>query len=348
MPSRLPRIGAAVALLGALTSLAFLPGGCSGTAASATTSTSVPAARATAATSTPTTSTPTTSTPATPAPAPAKKTVFAVIGDYGVHRASELAVAKLCNRWKPSFVVTVGDNYYAGAGGKGNDHYYASAGWAYGKWMADVPKHRGHVVSKAKVNAFFPTLGNEDYNLSASVKNYRSYFNLPGKGFTSSSGSERFYDFVVGRVHFFMLDSNPREPKGVSAKSAQARWLKRALASSESSWNVVVEHHPPYTSYQFGLSRYMRWPYKKWGADIVLSGHAHVYERIVQGGLTYVGDGLGGGGIHQFASRTAGSKVRFNSDFGAMRGVVQGNKLTFEFRTLGGKVVDRFTIPARR
>jgi len=192
--------------------------------------------------------------------------------------------------------------------------------------MADVPKHRGHVVSKAKVNAFFPTLGNEDYNLSASVKNYRSYFNLPGKGFTSSSGSERFYDFVIGRVHFFMLDSNPREPKGVSAKSAQARWLKRALASSEIELERGGRAPSAIQSCQFGLSRYMRWPYKKWGADLVLTGHAHVYERIVQGGLTYISDGLGGGGMHQFASPVAGSKVRFNSDFGAMRGVRAGKQ----------------------
>jgi len=340
MPSRLLRIGAAAALLGALTTLALGPTGWVGTAASAPSSASLSAASPAAATSTPTTATPT-----TPVPVPAK-VVFAVIGDYGVHRKSELAVAKLCKSWKASFVVSVGDNYYSSSKGTGKDCYYNSAGWAYGKWMAGVPKHRGHVVGHAKVNAFFPALGNEDYNLSASVKNFRSYFTLPGNGFTSSSGSERYYDFVIGRVHFFIVDSDPREPKGVSAHSAQAHWLKSALASSESSWNVVVEHHPPYTSCVFGMSPYMRWPYKKWGADLVLSGHAHVYERVVRGGLTYVDDGLGGAPIHPFASPIAGSKARFNGGFGAMRGIVQGNKLTFEFRTLSGKVVDRFTLPA--
>jgi len=274
--------------------------------------------------------------------------VFAVVGDYGVHRKQVLAVAKLCKSWDASFVVSVGDNYYSSVGGSGSDRYYNSAGWAYGKWMAAVPKHRGKVVGTSKVNAFFPALGNEDYNLNSSVKPYRDYFTLPGKGFTSTSGNERYYDFVVGRVHFFMVDSDPREPKGVSAGSAQARWLRRALASSESSWNVVVEHHPPYTSCVFGLSPYMRWPYKKWGADLVLSGHAHVYERVVHDGLTYVDDGLGGASLHPFGSKIAGSKVRFNGDFGAMRGIVQGRKLTFEFRTVGGRLVDRFVLPAHK
>jgi len=274
--------------------------------------------------------------------------VFAVIGDYGVHNSNEWAVAKLVKSWNPSFVVTVGDNYYSDVWGFGNARYYKTTAWAYGKWMAGIPKHRGKVVGTAKVNAFFPSLGNEDYRLSSSVKPYLSYFNLPGEGFTSSSGNERYYDFVVGRIHFFMLDSDPHEPKGVSASSAQARWLKHALASSESSWNVVIEHQPPYTSCVFGETPYMRWPFKKWGANVVLSGHAHVYERLVRGGLTYVIDGLGGSPIHPFGSATAGSEDRYNGGFGAMRGVVRGEKLVFEFRTTGGRLVDRFVIPAHR
>ena len=327
MTLRPVRIAVAAVLLGVLQVVALTAFGYSAKAASAGGMSPTASARRTDA-----------STPA--------KLVFAVVGDYGVHGKQELAVAKLCGSWDASFVVGVGDNYYSTVKGTGSDRYYNSAGFAYGKWMADVPKHHGKVVGTSKVNAFFPVLGNEDYNLSSSVKPYRDYFTLPGKGFTSSSGNERYYDFVIGRIHFFMVDSDHREPKGVSANSAQGRWLKTALASSESSWNVVVEHHPPYTSCVFGLSPYMRWPYKKWGADLVLSGHAHVYERVVRDGLTYVDDGLGGASLHPFGSPIAGSKIRFNRGYGAMRGTVEGDKLIFEFRTTSGRLVDRFSLPA--
>ena len=38
----------------------------------------------------------------------------------------------------------------------------------------------------------------------------------------------------------------------------------------------------------------MQWPYKPWGADLVMSGHVHNYERLIEDGLTYIVSGLGG------------------------------------------------------
>ncbi|MBK6506325.1 MAG: hypothetical protein IPG02_11835 [Ignavibacteria bacterium] len=39
----------------------------------------------------------------------------------------------------------------------------------------------------------------------------------------------------------------------------------------------------------------MRWPFKRWGADIVLTGDFHWYERVRRGNMTYITNGLGGG-----------------------------------------------------
>lgn len=53
-------------------------------------------------------------------------------------------------------------------------------------------------------------------------------------------------------------------------------------------------HHPPYTSgNKHGAATAMRWDFKAWGANLVIDGHEHVYERIERpNGLTYITNGL--------------------------------------------------------
>src|SRR6185503_14372551 len=98
-------------------------------------------------------------------------------------------------------------------------------------------------------------------------------------------GNERYYDFVQGSIHFFALDSDEREPDGTSASSKQGQWLKNALANSTSPFNIVYFHHAPYSSGSEGSSTHMQWPFKDWGADLVLVGHSHNYERLSIGGM---------------------------------------------------------------
>jgi hypothetical protein len=122
--------------------------------------------------------------------------------------------------------------------------------------------------------------------------NVLTYFDLPGAGFSNSSGNERYYDFVEGPIHFFALNSNKEESDGTSSRSRQAIWLKAGLAASTSTWNVVYEHHPPYSSdLVHGSTPSMQWPFASWGADAVLSGHAHAYERIERDGVVYFVNG---------------------------------------------------------
>ena len=220
-----------------------------------------------------------------------------MIGDYGVGDKNELAVAKLVSSQNPDFVVTAGDNYYREAGGRGTSKYDKSAGAYYGAWMKDVPAGgSGQAAGTAAINGFFPILGNHDYtDATPSLETYLDYFTLPGTGFTNTSGNERYYDFVQGPVHFFVLNSNPQEPDGTSATSKQAQWLQTQLAASTSPWNIVFAHHPPYSSDNVhGSTPRMQWPFAAWGADAVISGHVHTYERLVRDGTVYFVNGLGG------------------------------------------------------
>ncbi len=170
---------------------------------------------------------------------------------------------------------------------------------------------------------------------------YLDYFTLP-----DGPGQERYYDVRLGPVDLFVLDSDPREPDGVSATSTQARWLQGALAASDAPWKLVVFHHPPYSSGLHGSSTFMRWPFKEWGADAVLSGHDHDYERLTVDGLPYFVNGLGGDSRYWFLIPWPGSQVRYNNDAGAMLLEATPDQLTFQFITRRGELIDSYTIDA--
>ena len=89
----------------------------------------------------------------------------------------------------------------------------------------------------------------------------------------------------------------------------------------------------------------MQWPFKDWGADVVLSGHNHQYERLVEAGLTYIVDGAGAG-PSALGKLRSGSVAHNDTDSGAL--LIQANDLamTFEYQLRGGAIVDTFTIPA--
>lgn len=287
---------------------------------------------------------------ATAPPIASAPTTFAVIGDYGTDDAHERAVAGMVASWDPAFIIAAGDDYYAQAGGTGAARYDESTGAYYARWLKDITTtgHRAP-VGLAAVNAFFPALGNHDYSDAIpSAQTYLRYFTLPGGGFSNTSGNERYYDFVEGPVHFFVLNSNTAEPSGTSKTSAQAAWLKAQLAASTSTWNVVYDHHPPYSSdSKHGSSTYMRWPFARWGADVVISGHAHVYERVEHGGVTYFINGLGGAPRYKFRrTPVSGSARRYGANWGAQRVVATETALEFEFLSVGGRSVDRYRIPA--
>jgi tartrate-resistant acid phosphatase type 5 len=277
----------------------------------------------------PKTSEPTvTSTPQVPSTT-SPRVVFAAIGDYGSGNQDEADVAKLILGWQPDFVITLGDNNYPSGAA---DHMDDAVGQFFHNY---IYPYVGSFGEGAQVNRFFPTLGNHDW-ISESGKPYFDYFTLPG--------NERYYDFTWGPVHFFALNDLDSEPDGVGMSSIQAEWLKAGLAGSTSAWNIVYMHYAPYSSGTHGSTDWARWPYAEWGADAVLAGHDHTYERLVENGLVYFVNGLGGAGRYEFLHHVEGSQVRYNADYGAMRVEAMESMITFEFITRTGEVVDKFEI----
>jgi tartrate-resistant acid phosphatase type 5 len=270
-------------------------------------------------------------TPAqSPSPTPEPDIVFAVIGDYGTGVQKEEQLADLVKSWQPDFIITTGDNNYPLGSEKTID---ANIGQFYHEF---IYPYEGSYGKGADQNRFFPTLGNHDWE-TTNANPYLDYFTLPG--------NERYYDFIWGLVHFFALDSDHREPDGVEIDSYQAEWLRERMAASSEPWKIVYMHHPPLVSAIRGSADWMRWPYDEWGATAVLAGHEHLYERLLRKGVVYFVNGLGGDTIFRFDTKfREGSIVHYNAEHGAMRVVATSHKITFQFVTLAGEVIDTYEI----
>lgn len=253
---------------------------------------------------------------------------FAVIGDYGTGSQGEQAVAALVHSWQPDFIATTGDNNYPSGEAATIDH---NIGAYYHDFIA--PYH-GQYGAGSATNRFFPTLGNHDWASGAGP--YLDYFTLPG--------NERYYDLLWSPVQLFALDSDPNEPDGVLPTSLQAAWLQQSLAGSTVCWKIVTLHHAPFSSGAHGSATWMQWPYQAWGADAVLAGHDHTYERIMHDGLPYFVNGLGGNLAYPFGEPVPGSAVRFNADVGAMLVEADHRQITFSFVTQSGLLVDSYVL----
>jgi hypothetical protein len=116
------------------------------------------------------------------------------------------------------------------------------------------------------------------------------------------------------------------------------------MKASTSRWNVVYFHYPPYSSGQHGSITWMRWPFAGWGADAVLSGHDHSYERLTVDGLVYFVNGSGGGGLYDYGEILPESQKRYNSNYGAMRVTATETVMKFEFINRSTTVIDTFEL----
>ena len=266
-----------------------------------------------------------------------------VIGDFGAatmgppHINNEAAVADLVKSWDTpneplDGILTVGDNNYPD--GLSTD-IETNIGQFYGEYI------KGHPDFSGGNNRFFPSIGNHDYgthdcNIAGNPYPYINYFDLPG--------NELYYDYVIGNVHFFVVDSDCHAADGVNAWSVQAQWLETQMTNSPHPWKIVYFHHAPYSSTPAGNSGYLQWDFKEWGATAIISGHYHLYERLQVDGLTYFVNGIGGNSLHNFTNVLPYSQVRYNQKHGAMLLTFSGNEANFKTLNIDHEVIDDYTI----
>src|SRR5690606_119797 len=102
------------------------------------------------------------------------------------------------------------------------------------------------------------------------------------------SGTEKYYSFDYGNVHFICLDSMSSDR---SSTGPMATWLREDLESTTQDWVIAFFHHPPYSKGSHnsdnptGSDRELLEMregilpiLEAGGVDLVLSGHSHSYE----------------------------------------------------------------------
>lgn len=235
--------------------------------------------------------------------------VIAVIGDFGSGRAAELRVSKMVGALNPSFVVTVGDNVYS---------------------KKSYQKLVGNYYPQPMVAA----AGNHDYK--EGIGRFDDYFKR-------NQWNRNYVHRAKSGVDFFILDSTP----GLESKSvreSQLTWLTEELTKSDAKFKVVILHHPPYSSAKHGSTQVYQWPYPALGADLVISGHDHSYERIIRNGGTYVVNGTGGAKLYKCEKLVYGSQGCDDKHYGAMFLYVNSYSMKAVYRGTAGQILDSFSI----
>lgn len=200
-----------------------------------------------------------------------------VLGDSGTADANARAVRDAFYGWMgtqtPDLWLMLGDNAYE----TGTDAEFQAA-------VFDM------YPTMLRRAVLWPTLGNHDgatANSSTGTGPYYDIFTLPRAAQAGglASGTEAYYSFDYGMIHFVSLESFETNR---STTGAMLTWLRQDLASTNQPWLIVFFHHPPYTKGSHNSdvdleSTEMRQNalpiLEDAGVDLVLTGHSHSYER---------------------------------------------------------------------
>jgi hypothetical protein len=134
----------------------------------------------------------------------------------------------------------------------------------------------------------WPVIGNHDKRaFVGDTGPYFDLFTLPTGGESGGipSGTEYYYSFDYGNIHFVALYSSK---EGLAPESPQLGWLDRDLRASDAEWTIALLHISPYSTGDHesdSLERHINVRenalpiLEKHGVDLVLAGHSHCYQR---------------------------------------------------------------------
>ncbi len=212
-----------------------------------------------------------------PTPGVVRPFRFWVVGDSGTGGSRQAQVRDAMLGWagsaRPDIYVHVGDMAYSdGTTAEFDDNFFAP--------YADILKN----------TVCWPAMGNHEGHSSDSASQSGPYYDayvLPTDASAGglASGTEAYYSFDYGSVHFVVLDSHQ---SGRDPGDPMLTWLEMDLAATDQDWLIAYWHHPPYThgshnSDTEGALVDMRENVnpilEAAGVDLVLGGHSHIYER---------------------------------------------------------------------
>jgi hypothetical protein len=211
------------------------------------------------------------------APTGAKPTRVWVLGDPGTGSTTQTAVR---------------DRYYTFTGTRHTDLWLMLGDNAYNDGTdAEYQSKMFNIYpTMFRKSVLWPTLGNHDGHSASSSSQTGPYYDqhtLPKSGEAGgvASGTEAYYSFDYGNIHFVCLNSYDVSR---SSTGTMANWLRSDLQANTKDWLVAYFHHPPYskgshnsdTESNLVEMRTNIMPIlEDYGVDLVLAGHSHSYER---------------------------------------------------------------------
>jgi hypothetical protein len=239
---------------------------------------------------------------------------------------AQMATSDLLVASPPDVVLTVGDNQYE----KGTAAEFASAfDPSWGRFKSIIR----------------PAVGNHEYYTAAAVP-YYAYF-----GSVAGDPAQGWYSFDVGAWHVVELNSNCADVGGCGLTSPQAQWLTTDLATNPAACTLAFFHHPRFSSGgEHGgdttFDAFWQLLYAG-GADLILNGHDHDFERFSPQSPSGAADsvagirefvvGTGGREPAAFGSAVAHSESRATGLTGVLRMTLRGGSYDWSFQGVPGE-----------
>jgi len=187
-----------------------------------------------------------------------------------------------------------------------------------------------------------PTLGNHEY-MTPGAQPYLDYFDVP-----------KNYSYTLGDWHIVALDSNCQLAENGGScgpTSPTMQWLKSELALNSKPCTLVYFHHPRWSSgSSHGNTTRMSAAWKIMyaaGVDVVLSAHAHSYERFAPlapngsvdaaRGIRSFVVGTGGAPLSGFKTPVKGSEVRNGVTYGVLKLTLRTSDYSWDFVPVPGQ-----------
>jgi hypothetical protein len=272
---------------------------------------------------------PTPSAEPSPSPTPEAIAVLVAAGDIASceETGDSATAAVIAGLGDDVTVATLGDNVYP-AGGEATFAECYDPAW-------------GEFRERTR-----PALGNHDVESDGGAA-YHAYF-----GDLAGPPDVGWYSYDLADWHAIVLDSNCGLV-GCAPGSLQHDWLVADLAATDSACVLAYWHHPRFTSGPHGDSVATGdfWEALHGaGAELVLVGHDHIYERFApqapdgsadtEHGIRQFTVGTGGAERHE-AVRVAPHSELINDDaFGVLELTLHADAYDWRFLTVDGAEAD--------
>jgi hypothetical protein len=199
----------------------------------------------------------------------------------------------------------------------------------------------------------YPAPGNHEYQTSGAA-GYFDYYN--GVGVPSGRAGTRgqgYYSFNLGTWHIVSLNSNCGLVGGCGVGSPQEVWLRADLAANPAACTIAYWHHPRYSSGSHGdnaITQALWQALYDYGADLILAGHDHDYERFapqtatgtldVARGIRSFVVGTGGKETRPFSTARPNSELRNSSSLGLLKLTLHPTSYDWQFVPIPGHTLN--------